>query len=161
MLINGVPRSTIQHGKGLRQGDPLSPLLFVIAIDPLVKLLDLATQNGRLAPLRKRQAHLRVSLYADDAAVFLTPRWEWEDVSTLREILHRFGMVTGLVTNLEKSAVAATRCTGINLQHVLEDFPATRATFPFKYLSLPLTLVRLQKIDCQPLIDKAASSLAH
>jgi retron-type reverse transcriptase len=51
VLINGVPGSTIQHGKGLGQGDPLSPLLFVIAIDPLVKLLDLATQNGWLAPL--------------------------------------------------------------------------------------------------------------
>ena len=120
--------------------------MFVIAIDPLVKLLDLATQNGWLAPLRKRQARLRVSLYADDAAVFLTPTWE--DVLTLGEILHRFGLVTGLVTNLEKSAVATIRCVGINLQQVLADFPATQATFSFNYLGLPLTLVRLRKIDC-------------
>jgi hypothetical protein len=43
VLLNGVPTRPIRHGSGLRQGDLLSPLLFVIAIDPLQKLLNLAT----------------------------------------------------------------------------------------------------------------------
>ena len=38
VLVNGFPDEAIQHGRGPRQGDPLSPLLFVLAIDPLVKL---------------------------------------------------------------------------------------------------------------------------
>jgi hypothetical protein len=37
ILLNGVPTAPIKHGRGVRQGDPLSSLLFVIAIDPLQK----------------------------------------------------------------------------------------------------------------------------
>jgi retron-type reverse transcriptase len=35
VLVNGHPSENIRHARGLRQGDPLSPLLFVLAIDPL------------------------------------------------------------------------------------------------------------------------------
>jgi hypothetical protein len=35
VLLNGVPNVPIKHGRGLQQGDPLSPLLFVIVMDPL------------------------------------------------------------------------------------------------------------------------------
>jgi hypothetical protein len=49
VLINGVPSAPIIHGRGLWQGDLLSPLLFMISIDPLQKLLDSATNFGYLA----------------------------------------------------------------------------------------------------------------
>ena len=73
ILLNGVPTRPIQHGRGLRQGDPLSPLLFVIAIDPLQKLLNLATERRIFSKIRGRALEIRVSLYADDAALFLVP----------------------------------------------------------------------------------------
>jgi len=52
VLLNGVPRGKIIHARGLRQGDPLSPYLFILAIDTLQKVLDIATENGFLSPLR-------------------------------------------------------------------------------------------------------------
>ena len=51
-LLNGVPGSPIKHDQGLQQEDPLSPLLFDIAIDRLQAILDRATTTGDLDRLR-------------------------------------------------------------------------------------------------------------
>jgi len=66
----------------------------------------------------------------------------------------------GLYTNVHKSSIAPIRCEGIDLDDVLADFKAVRATFPMKYLGLPLSIRRLRKVDLQPLVDKAASRLS-
>lgn len=43
VLLNGVPGDSINHRRGLWQRDPLSPFLFILAIDPLQRLLEVAT----------------------------------------------------------------------------------------------------------------------
>jgi len=141
----------------LRQGDPLSPLLFVIAIDPLQKILDLVTEEGHLAKFRGKHTVIRTSMYADDTTIFVKPYKR--DVTTLAEILAKFGDATGLKTNVEKSSLIPIRCQGVNLDEVLSNFPARRARFPTKYLGLPLTSTRLRRIDFQSLVDKAVSKL--
>jgi hypothetical protein len=56
VLMNGTAGRTIKHARGLRQGDPLSPYLFILAIDALQKVLDLAIEDGVLSPVRGRSA---------------------------------------------------------------------------------------------------------
>lgn len=92
VLLNGVPGRRINHSRGLRQGDPLSPYLFILAIDTLQRLLELATEDGTLSPLRGRHAKLRLSLYADDAVIFLNP--VQREVRALFRILDNFGQAT-------------------------------------------------------------------
>ncbi|WVZ95330.1 hypothetical protein U9M48_041112 [Paspalum notatum var. saurae] len=78
---------------------------------------------------------------------------------TLKRLLELFGQASGLTTNFHKSTVIPIRCNGINLQSVLEGFPARRAAFPIKYLGLPLTNTRLCKMDFQFLVDKILAKL--
>lgn len=158
VLLNGSPGQRIKHGRGLRQGDPLSPLLFILAIDPLQRILSKATELGAISKLRGRTTRLRISMYADDAVIFINPTQN--DVATSANILHRFGTATGLVTNLQKSQVAAIRCGNIDLEEVLQGVPAKRANFPLKYLGLPLVLGRLRKTDLQPVFDKISGRVA-
>ena len=132
IILNGVPGPPIIHGQGLRQGDPISPLLFVIAIDPLQRLLDLATRKKLLHRIRGRGVMVRTSLYADDAAVFLAPIKK--DIDDFSAILRGFGEVTGLCTNFHKSSVVPIRCNNLNLGHILQSMPATVASFPLRYL---------------------------
>lgn len=157
-LLNGCPGIPIKHGRGLRQGDPLSPLLFILAIDPFHHLLEKATNLGLLSTLRGRAPRFRTSLYADDAAIFVNP--SVQDMTNLTEILRAFGGVSGLRTNMSKSQIAPIRCGNIDLTDVTSIFPAALTSFPMKYLGLPLVVGRLKKVHIQPLIDKCQSRLA-
>jgi hypothetical protein len=127
VLLNGIAGEPILHGRGLRQGDPLSPLIFVVAIDPLPQILENASRSGLLHKLRGRGTILHTSLYADDVAIFEAPIKQ--DLQKLVVILHRFGIVTGLCTNFNKSSIVPIHCGNIDLDEVLEGIPATHASF--------------------------------
>ncbi|WVZ79028.1 hypothetical protein U9M48_026656 [Paspalum notatum var. saurae] len=159
VLLNGIPGQPIVHGRGLRQGDPLSPLLFVLAIDPLQRLLHLATETGLLSRVAKDRTRLQTSLYADDAIIFIKP--EKRELDTLGGLLHLFGEATGLRTNILKSSIVPIYCAGLNLDEILAGFPASRTSFPIRYLGIPLTVTRLKKVDFQYLLDKVRSKLTN
>jgi hypothetical protein len=93
----------------------------------------------------------------DAAAVFVAPIKE--DIHNLASILRGFGEVTGLCTNFQKTSVVPIHCANIDLNDILEDIQATRASFPLKYLGLPLLVWQLKWVDFQHLEDKCADKL--
>jgi hypothetical protein len=99
-------------------------MLFILAMDPLQRLLDMATQQGVLSNLLLPVARWRTSMYADDAAIFINPTKE--DIEATTIILHAFGTVSGLHINLHKNSVHPIRCQEADLGHVLASFPGTR-----------------------------------
>lgn len=100
ILLNGILLDSMAHGRGLRQGDPLSPLLFVLAIDLLQRLLSLAMEMKLLSKLNGRAARFRASLYVDDVAIFIKPTIR--DMTIVTTLLRHFEEATGLQTNLKK-----------------------------------------------------------
>ena len=158
ILLNGKPGPSIRHARGLRQGDPLSPMLFILAIDPLHHILRRATETGTLQPLGDTPVRFHVSLYADDATVFVGP--DKEDLKAITKILEVFGDATGLKTNLTKTEIYPIRCEENQIAEALTCFPARRGSFPCSYLGLPLHYARLKATNFQPLIDKIGARLA-
>lgn len=103
---------------GLRQGNPVSPLLFILAIDPLHRLLVAATEHDILVCLPIRNVKTRVSLYTDDVVISANP--DRREVDTLMGIPTNFGNATSLRINPAKSSLAAIRCDDIDLTDVLK-----------------------------------------
>jgi hypothetical protein len=97
-------------------------------------------------------------MFADDAAIFV--RHTKGEVSMLARIIDLFGETTGLKTNFHKSTVVPIQCNNINLSDVLFGQPASRTSFPLKYLGLSLSMNRLKRVDFQPWIDKVSAKLS-
>jgi hypothetical protein len=107
ILINGRSGKNIKHARGLRQGDPFSPLLFILAIDPLQRIIEMAVEKRFLQSVLPKTAKLKCSLYADDAAIFSAPTAN--DLSRLSRILHTFGECSDLTINMAKTEIFPIR----------------------------------------------------
>lgn len=101
-MMNGESGPPIWHRNGLRQGDSMSPQLFVLAVDTLGRLMRCALDAGILQQLHPRRPIPAISLYADDVMLFchVTP----EDVAAVKGILTLFGKASGLLVNYAKSS---------------------------------------------------------
>jgi retron-type reverse transcriptase len=72
VLLNGVPRKTFHCKRGIRQGDPLSPLLFMLAADLLQSIINKETQMGHLRlPIPAPTLDFPIIQYADDTLIIL------------------------------------------------------------------------------------------
>jgi hypothetical protein len=102
VMLNGEPGNW--HRRGLRQGHPLSPSMFVLMMNSLNRLLAKAIELGILRRLARPDLLTSVSLYADDVVIFCHP--DESELRTLRGILELFGQASGLRTNFAKCSVS-------------------------------------------------------
>ena len=157
VLLNGTPGDFILHKRGLRQGDPLSPMLFILVMDVLNWMVTRASEAGLLQPLSSRPIQHRISLYADDVAIFLRPAAA--DINLTLQLLQLFGDASGLKTNVQKSNVLPIQCSEVDLATIQDLLPCEVLNFLCKYLGLPLTIKKLTKEQFQPIIDRIADQL--
>ena len=126
-------------------------------MDVLGHMITKATSEGLLLPLSSRGLQHRISMYADDVALFLRP--ESGDITTTMDILNLFGEASGLKTNLQKSTVIPIRCAELEIATIQNLLPCPLSEFPCRYLGVPLSLRKLTKQQVQPIIDRIADQL--
>jgi hypothetical protein len=102
-LVNGIPGHRICHrgGGGGRQGDPLSPMIFLLAMEPLCLLFQRAQHLGLLNTLQRCDENFKMSMYTDDAAIFIN--LTANELRATRYILKIFGEASWLISNLDKT----------------------------------------------------------
>jgi hypothetical protein len=110
ILLNGYLGRRICHARGLRQGNPLSPMLFVLWMEALNAMFCLAADRSLFTPLRVSSIKHRISLYADDVMAFVSPN-EQDIRLVMRLILESFADASGLDTNINKCQFTTIRCS--------------------------------------------------
>lgn len=100
MRINGECSEWIQLERGVRQGCPLSPLLFALAIEPLAIAL---RTSQEVQGFKREMGEEKLAMYADDVLLFLGDTQSY--LGAAMGIVKDFGHVSGLVINWEKSVL--------------------------------------------------------
>ena len=151
--VNGELAGFLASKQGLRQGDPLSPFLFIIVMEAFSRSLSVAAHRQEfLFHPKCKDINLTHLCFTDD--IFLFAGGTNSSVQVIMEELNRFENFSGLQVNKQKSAIFIV---GVN-DDVKNDLVNTTGfslgSFPMKYLGVPLISTRLSHCDCQPLLDK-------
>jgi len=169
VIINGVASSPFSMIRGVRQGDPLSCLLFNLAIEPLACLLRKSPDlQGYSIPGVEQK--IIVSLYADDTTIYLL---KTDSYAELLKILTKWCIASGTKFNIEKTEVIPTG-TKPHRQHVVASRRINAMDPPLPQeikISEDGTAVRnlgawignevKEVTPWEPVLDKVRSTLRH
>uniref|UniRef100_A0A2N9I593 Reverse transcriptase domain-containing protein n=1 Tax=Fagus sylvatica TaxID=28930 RepID=A0A2N9I593_FAGSY len=162
IMVNGSPSGFFESSRGIRQGDPLSPLLFLLIMEVLSRMLHRTEEAGLITGF-KAGSHqgegISVShlLFADDTIVFCDA--DREQLLHLRMVLTCFEAVTGLGVNMGKSELVPVG-TVPHLQHLAEILCCRTGTLPLSYLGLPLGASFKASSIWNPILEKIERRLA-
>ncbi|XP_056692079.1 uncharacterized protein [Spinacia oleracea] len=111
VIINGKPSPTFKTSRGIRQGDPISPYIFIICMEYLSDLITEAASEGKWKPfcLRKNGIPITHLMFADDLLLFgdTSP----STLNSLKEVLENFWECSGQKMNNSKSRIYFSKYT--------------------------------------------------
>jgi len=141
--VNGDMTDSFVPGRGLRQGDPLSPYLFLLCAEAFSALLRKGEEDGLLAGVRICHNAPSIShlLFADDSLIMI--RANEGDCAHLQEVLQLYEDCSGQMINKAKSAILFSKNTSpANKRKVCDLLQVTKETMSEKYLGLPVHVGR-------------------
>jgi hypothetical protein len=145
--VNDEMGHYFQTKKGLRQGDPLSPILFNLIADMLAVLIERSKNrdyfNGLVPHLV--EDGLSILQYADDTILFLED--DLEKAKNLKMVLCAFEKLSGLKINFHKSELFTFGETKNKVVEYVELFGCKEGALPFKYLGIPMSHRKLLNKD--------------
>ena len=162
VLVNGSPADFFGSSRGLRQGDPLSPLLFLVMMEVFSRMVKRMEGVGLLSGFkadgrRGRGECVSHLLFADDTILFCDV--EVEQVLHVRLLLLCFQVVTGLKVNVTKSELVPIE--EVNNVHVLAEILGCRVrALPMTYLGMPLGASHKPPSIWNPILEKIHRKLA-
>ena len=158
--MNGERGEFFRSFKGLRQGDPLSPLLFNLVADALSAMLSRANNVGLIHGLVPNLVdggltHLQ---YTDDTVLLL--KFNPVNLRNVRLILSCYEAMSGMKINFDKSEVFTVGLTEAEQQTVAASLSCKLGAFPMKYLGMPVSDCKISKAHLRYVGDKTEKRLS-
>ena len=162
VLVNGSLTGFFDSSRGLRQGDPFSPMLFLLIMEVLSRMLRMTANEGHIKGFHAGKAavlgvcisHL---LFADDTILFCDV--DPKQLLYIRMILSCFEAVTGLKVNLSKSEMVPIGHVD-GLDDLAELLYCRTGCLPLQYLGMPLGSSYKSVDVWNPILEKIERRLA-
>lgn len=156
--VNGNLEGFFQGKRELRQGDPMSPLLFVLAMEYLSRLLSQVGESKHFKFHSKcRKMKLNHLVFADDLILFR--HGDKDSVTLLLRCLATFASSSGLIANSGKSNIYCCNIDPSVKEDIIQRSGFKEDNLPFKYLGVKVSSKKLTKDDCQALTDKITAKI--
>ncbi|XP_056863927.1 uncharacterized protein LOC108850223 [Raphanus sativus] len=156
---NGMVNGYFKGKRGLRQGDPFSPYLFVIAMNCLSFMLNSAATKEKIkyhANCKKlKMTHLS---FADDLLIFIDG-----SIESLQQVLHvlkEFEQRSRLAISMQKTSFYASRIPAQVIDTIQASTGMLCGELPVRYLGVPLNSRKLTLVTCEPLIHQIKKRLS-
>ena len=158
-MLNGVPGKKFYCKRGVRQGDPYSPLIFVLAADLLQSIFNKAMRLGIITPPLQVNScpDFPIVQYADDTLVFM--KANARELICIKALLNTFAAATSLKVNYGKSIMVPITIAEERVDIFTTTLQCSRGHFPFTYLGLPLGIYKPTVEQCLPLVQRIAKRL--
>lgn len=154
ILVNDSPSKTFNPSRGLRQGDPLSPFLFILMMEGLGKAINSTKAEGKIQDLKLTMngEDLTHQQFVDDTMLQGIPMVK--EALAYKQILKVFAMAAGTEVSLTKSKILFFN-TDIAIQRNISRISGFQIDLlPSKYLGVPLIDKPLCKLVWEPMINK-------
>ncbi|GKA97603.1 putative RNA-directed DNA polymerase, eukaryota, reverse transcriptase zinc-binding domain protein [Tanacetum coccineum] len=160
ILINGSPASEFSIKRGLRQGDPLSPFLFILVMEGFCCAMSNAVSSGLIRGIKIGSSAITLShlFYADD--VIITTDWNSGVLDNIIRVLHIFYLASGLKINIHKSNIFGIGVPNGDVVDMARRTCCASEIFPFNYLGLPIVSNMNLVSSWQFLIDQFHTKLS-
>jgi hypothetical protein len=158
--INDQVGPNFQTRKGVRQEDPLSPILFNIVVDMLAILINRAKMDGQIPGVIPHilDDGLSILQYADDTVLFM--EHNFDQARNMKLLLTAFEQISGLKINFHKSEIF---CFGNAKDHELqyeELFGCKTSSYPFRYLGIAMHYRKLNNNDWKMIEERIEKKLS-
>ncbi|GJR87106.1 RNA-directed DNA polymerase, eukaryota, reverse transcriptase zinc-binding domain protein [Tanacetum coccineum] len=145
--INGEREGYFSGGRGLRQGDPMSPYLFILVIEVFSIIMGRNISRNKDFKYHHGCKNLQIThlCFADDLLVFC--HGDIKSVSTIKESLEEFSSYSGLKANMNKSTIFFGGLTIAEQSIILDIIPFSIGRLPVRYLGVPLITKKICATD--------------
>ncbi|GMI85140.1 hypothetical protein HRI_002183300 [Hibiscus trionum] len=154
IVFNGVPGASFSPSRGLRQGDPLSPYLFLFCAEGLSALINAAKQNGEIKGVKVGRSGVTLThlFFADDCILFGDT--SSTGIQALKHLLLCYERISGQKINFDKSLIYfSSNVNPTDRQDIGNEYGVRISNNPENYLGLPTMVGRNKRGAFASLLD--------
>ena len=160
ILVNGEPKGDIRPSRGIRQGDPLSPYLFLISSKGLNHQIQKAAADDLIRGFSLCRSGPKIThiFFANDTLLFCQA--EMGDLQVIQDILQLYEKASGQKINRNKTTVFFSKATNEGRKEGIKDFLGVSEEREYeRYLGLPAMVGKDKKASLNYIKERVRNKL--